>query len=77
MEEQQTRHAAEMRIGMHEIRETMAKHQIDDALIAADVHELKARIAQTSDAKRHVYTLLLSTGLVAAWEGTKHFMGWH
>ncbi len=83
IEEQQTRHAAEMRNGlhemrgdMHEMRETMRTHQIEDTLVASDVHALKARLDTASEAKRHAQTLLLSTGLIAVWEGAKHFLGW-
>lgn len=61
---------------MHEIHATLSKHFIDDALVAADVREMKKRMEKTSAAKHHLKTLLFSTGLVAFWEGTKHYMGW-
>jgi hypothetical protein len=76
IEDQQTRHAGEMRQRLQELTTTLTAHQLDDALVAAQVLELAKRLERTSDAKRHLQTLLLSSGLVAVWEGAKHVLGW-
>lgn len=76
IEDAQARHAGEMRLGFESVRAAQAKHELEDALVAADVRTLKQQASERSTFGTHLQTLLISTGLVAGWEGVKHLAGW-
>lgn len=79
----QTRHAAEMRQGFQEIRKAQMDHELDDqkwkgevVRVVDRVDDLVKRQDDASTFTRGLHTTFIASGLLAAWEGVKHFAGW-
>lgn len=76
IEEAQSRHASEMRMGFETVRRTQSDHELEDSGVQARVVALEKQLNASSDFKRSAQMLAVSTGLLAIWEGVKHLSGW-
>lgn len=76
IEDAQTRHAAEFRLGLQEIRTLQAKHELDDKAVEGRVKTLEDKQGERSVFRQHLESTLVATGVIAFYEGAKHLAGW-
>lgn len=78
IEDQQTRHAAEMRLGFQEIRTNAAAHELADSKVEARVTasekaiaDIAARALQTSASRQRIEVAVIAGAITAVIEGAK------